>query len=187
MPGAKQIKVGNVILHEGGLFRVLSSQIIAPGNWRSFVQMKLRNIVSGGQTEVRFRSEDNIERAILDNKHVEFLYKDGDHYHFMDTDSYEQFHLLEEMLGDAIKFLTPNLKMEVQFHETKPVGLELPQTVTLKVVETSPFIKTATVTNSFKAAKMETGYTFQVPGFITEGDSVDIDTATGDYVGRAKQ
>lgn len=175
-----------VIVHEGQLLRAMTIQHIAPGNWRGFVQTKLRNIITGTQMEVRFRSDDKVEKAILDRKNVEYLYQDGENYHFMDVDTYDQFALTTETLGEAIKWLTPNMRLSVEMHEERPVGVDLPQTVCLKVKETEPFMRSATVTNSFKAATLETGAVVQVPGFITEGQSVEIDTATGDYVGKAK-
>ncbi|HLG18740.1 MAG TPA: elongation factor P [Bdellovibrionota bacterium] len=183
---AKQLKVGMIVEYQKGLYRVLHTQIIAPGNWRAFVQAKLRNIVSGTQTETRFRTDEDLQRAVLDRKDVEFLYADGESYHVMDTQSYEQFHLTAELLGDAVRFLKPNMRFAVDSYEGRPVGVELPQTVTLKVVETDPFMKSATVTNSYKTAKLETGASIQVPGFISEGEMVEIDTATGEYLGKAK-
>ncbi len=186
MTPAKQIKVGMAIIFKGELWRVLQTQIIAPGNWRAFVQTKLRHITKGTQTEHRFGADENVERAILDKRAVEFLYQEGESYHFMDTETYEQTHLTNELLADAVRFLTPNLKLLIEFYDGKPIGIELPQTVKLKVVETEPSVKTATVTNSYKLAKVETGTTIQVPGFITEGEMVEVDTATGEYIGRAK-
>jgi elongation factor P len=186
MAPAKQIKVGNTVTFEGELWRVLSKNIIAPGNWRAFVQLKLRNVVRGSQKEQRFGADDNIERAILDKRPMEFLYADGDMYHFMDPATYEQTQMSADQLGDVVQWLTPNLKLAIESHEGKPIGVELPATVKLKVAETDPFLKTATVTNTYKQAKLETGATVQVPGFITEGELVEIDTETGEYLGRAK-
>ncbi|MCB0308297.1 MAG: elongation factor P [Bdellovibrionales bacterium] len=181
---AKNLKVGMVINYEGHLFRVMSIHLIAPGNWRSFAQAKLRKLSDGTQKENRFRSDENVERAILDQREVEYLYQEDTTYHFMDTTSYEQFQLQNEDLGDAINYLIPNMKINVEFYEGKPIGVALPKTVNLKVVETEPYVKTATATSQYKPAKVETGATFQVPGFVTEGESIQIDTETGKYLGR---
>jgi elongation factor P len=186
MPPAKQIKVGMTIMHEGELWRVLSKDIIAPGNWRAFVQTKLRNVIRGTQKEHRFAADDNLERAMLDKRPMDYLYNDGDLYHFMDPTNYEQIQLSTEILGDVVKYLVPNTQLFVESYEDKPIGVELPPTVKLRVVETEPGLKTATVTNTYKNAKLESGVTVQVPPFITEGELVEIDTATGEYLGRAK-
>ena len=187
MVTGKQIKVGMIIIFQGDLWKVLSTQIIAPGNWRAFTQTKLRNLAKGTLMEHRFRADETVERAMLDQQSVEFLYQDGDQFHFMNMQNYEQFHLSREDLGDNIKFLTPNMKMQVQSYNGKPIGVDPPKTVKLKVIETDPFLKTATVTNSYKNAKVETGATFQVPGFIQEGEIIEIDTESSDYIGRAKE
>jgi elongation factor P len=182
----KTLKVGMVIQFEGAMYRVMETQIISPGNWRAFVQTKLRNILSGNQKEQRFRTDEVLERAMLDTREVEFLYQEGDSYHFMDTQNYEQFHMTADVLGGAVKFLKPNMRLHVDKFEGRPITVELPQTVDLRVTETTPFIKAATATNQYKEAKLETGALIQVPGFITEGEMIQVDTATGEYLGRAK-
>jgi elongation factor P len=186
MPPAKQFRVGQTLMYEGELWRVLSKDIIAPGNWRAFVQMKLRNVIRGTQKEQRFSADEELERAILDKRPMEYLYSDGQMYHFMDPKSYEQIQLSIDLLGDVVKYLVPNTLLTVESYEDKPIGVELPATVRLKVTETEPGLKTATVTNTYKQATLETGALVQVPPFITEGELVEIDTATGEYLGRAK-
>jgi elongation factor P len=171
---------------EGQLFRVLSAKHLTPGNLGALVQTKLRGVVTGVQTERRFRAQEDVERVYLESREIEYLYNDGESYHFMDTETYEQFHLTAEMLGDATQWLIPNLKLKVERFEEKPIGVELPDKVHVKVTQTEPFMKSATVTNSFKAAKVETGAMVQVPGFITEGEIIEVDTTTGEYLGRAK-
>lgn len=182
---AKNLKVGNVINYEGHLYRVMSIALIAPGNWRSFAQAKLRKLTDGTQKEHRFRSDENVDRAILEQREVEYLYEDTGVYHFMDTTSYEQFQLSTEDLGDSIQYLIPNMKIKVEFYEGKALGVALPKTVKLKIVETEPYVKTATATAQYKPAKAETGAVFQVPGFVTEGETVEVDTETGEYLNRA--
>jgi len=183
---ATQLRPGMAIMHEGNLCRVMKVQHITPGNWRGMVQVKLRNLKTGNSLEYRFRSEDRVERASLEQHEVEFLYKEGNDYHFMNTETYEQFHLTDETLGDNIYYLIPNIRVKVEFNEGAPVGVEMPLTVDLKVVATDPGLKGATATNSGKPATLETGLVVQVPQFISEGEKVRVDTAEGKYLERAK-
>jgi elongation factor P len=183
---ATQLKRGMCIKHDNQLFRVVTTQHITPGNWRGMVQTKIRNLKTGAISEHRFRSEDRVERAILDESDMEFLYREGDMYHFMNAETYEQLALSDEVLGDAVSYLIPNIRLKVEMFEGRPVGIELPLTVELAVVETEPAIKGSTVSNVGKPAKMETGLVVQVPAFINEGDIIKIDTASGSYIERAK-
>ncbi|MFN7973183.1 MAG: elongation factor P [Acidobacteriota bacterium] len=183
---ATQLRVGTVINHQGELWRVASVTHITPGNWRGMVQTKLRNVIKGSQTDHRFRSEDRVEKVSLEEHEAEYLYNAGDDYHFMNTESYEQFHLTSDDLGDAINYLIPNLKLKMEFHDGKPIGIELPKTVDLEVVETEPGLKGATASNSPKPAKLETGVTVSVPPFVNAGDKIRVDTTTGEYLERAK-
>ena len=183
---ATQLKRGMCIKHDNQLFRVVTTQHITPGNWRGMVQTKIRNLKTGAISEHRFRSEDRVERAILDESDMEFLYREGEMYHFMNAETYEQMALSEEVLGDAVSYLIANSRLKVEMFEGRPVGIELPLTVELAVVETEPAIKGSTVSNVGKPAKMETGLVVQVPAFINEGDIIKVDTATGSYLERAK-
>lgn len=183
---ATQMKRGMCIKHENDLYRVVSAQHITPGNWRGMVQAKIRHLKSGSIIEHRFRSEDRIERAILDETAMEYLYQEGDMYHFMNNETYEQIGLSEEVLGDAVQYLTPNITLKVEMYEDRPVGIELPMTVDMTVIETEPAIKGASVSNVGKPAKMETGLIVQVPPFISEGERIKVDTATGSYIERVK-
>ena len=183
---ATQLKRGMCIKHDNELYRLVSAQHITPGNWRGMVQAKIRNLKTGAISEHRFRSEDRVERAILDETEMEFLYQDGDMYHFMNNETFEQIALSDEVLGEAVNFLIPNIRLQIEMYEDRPVGIELPLTVDLKVVETEPAIKGASVSNQNKPAKMETGLVVQVPPFIAEGDTIRIDTATSGYIERAK-
>jgi elongation factor P len=167
------------------LFRVLDLQHVTPGNLRGFVRVKLRNIRTGTLSDQKLRSEDEIERATLDEKSMQYLYSDGSSHHFMDTDSYEQIALTDEVLGDAPSYLIPEMVIEMEFYGSEPVGIELPQTVDLKVIETAPGIKGATASAQLKPAKLETGIVVQVPPFINEGDKVRVNTETGEYQSRA--
>ncbi len=181
---ATQLRAGMTIQHENALWRVMTVTHVTPGNWRGMVQTKLRNLKTGTQTEHRFRSEDRVDRATLEQHEMEFLYDSDGQYHFMNTETYDQIAFDRDTLGDAVGFLTPNARIQVEFFETTPIGVSLPKIVDLKVVETTPGMKTATVTNVLKPATLETGLVVQVPGFINEGDLLRIDTETGAYVSR---
>lgn len=183
---ATRLRPGMVIQHEGKLFTVFSLTHRTPGNKRGFVQTKLRDLRSGAMVEQRFSSESVVERAFLDEKEVEFLYAEGEVFTFMDQQTYEQYHLNRNLLGDTVGYLAPNLPLKVEFFEGKPIGVELPPTVELKVVETEPGIKGASATNVMKPAKMETGITVLVPPFIDAGEVIRVDTADGTYLERAR-
>jgi elongation factor P len=183
---ATQLKRGMVIKHEGDLYRVVEAQHKTPGNLRGMVQAKIRNLKTTSISDHRFRSVDMVERAILDETEMEFLYQDGDMYHFMNNESYEQIGLSGEVLGDAVSYLIPNIKLKIAMWEERPVGIDLPLTVEMTVIETEPAIKGASVSNVGKPAKMETGLIIQVPAFVSEGDVIRIDTASGSYIERAK-
>ena len=183
---ATQLRVGMAIEHQNDLWRVMNVVHVTPGNWRGMVQTKLRNLRSGTQTEYRFRSEDKVERVTLEQHEMEFLYESDALYHFMNTETYDQTALDAELLGDAVNYLTPNSRIQVEFHDGRPMGVSLPKTVDLKVVETAPGLKSATVTNVLKPAKTETGLVVQVPNFIGEGESIRVDTESGAYLSRAK-
>ena len=183
---ATQLRRGNTILHNNDLYQVVDYMHITPGNWRGMVQTKLRNLRTGSIIDHRFRSEDRVEKAILDDREMEYLYSDGADHHFMDTETFEQTHLNEETLGEAVNYLAANSKIHVQFYEGKPLGIELPPTVDLKVVQTDPGMPSATVSNVLKPATLETGLVVGVPHFITEGELIRVDTVEGKYVERVR-
>jgi elongation factor P len=179
------MRPGMVVKFNNDLFSVFSVAHRTPGNLRGFVQAKMRNLKSGTMMEHRFSSEDKVERAILDEVEMEYLYDDGQNYYFMDTNTYEQTHLSKELLGDATNYLIPQLKVKVEFYEGKPMSVELPATVDMTVMETEPGMKGASVSNVTKPAKMETGLVVQVPPFIKENEKIRINTAEGTYQERA--
>src|SRR5437867_3834465 len=183
---ATQLRVGMTVEHQNDLWRVMNVVHVTPGNWRGMVQTKLRNLRSGTQTENRFRSEDKVERVTLEQHEMEFLYESDGQYHFMNTETYDQIALDTELLGNAVSYLRPNACIQVELHDGTPMGVSLPKTVDLKVVETAPGLKSATVTNVLKPAKTETGLVVQVPNFIGEGDVIRVDTESGGYLSRAK-
>lgn len=183
---ATQLRVGMVIMHKEDLHRVLNVVHVTPGNWRGMVQTKIRNMRSGNSSEHRFRSEDKVDRITLEQTEMEYLYSDGDQFHFMNTENYEQIELTAEDLSGKEKFLLPNTKVEVEFHDTTPIGVSLPKHVDLKVTETAPGLKGATVNNTLKPATVETGLVVQVPEFIDVDEVIRVETENGAYVSRAK-
>lgn len=183
---ANQMRPGMVIIHNGELHSVFSITHRTPGNLRAFVQAKIRNLRTGGLIEHRFRSDDKVERATLDEVEMEYLYNDGDAFYFMNTENYEQTHLNRDTLGEAVNYLIPNLKISVEFYEGKPVSVSLPQTVDMEVTETEPGLKGATVSNVTKAATLETGLVVQVPPFIETGEKIRVGTTEGEYLERVK-
>ena len=182
---ATQLRPGMVIIFNGELHTVFSMTHRTPGNLRGFVQAKMRNLRSGTMFEHRFSSEDKVDRAVLEEVEMEYMYDDGEFFYFMNTENFEQTHLTKDMLGDGVQYLIPNLKVNVEYYEGKPVSVELPPTVEMKVVEVEPGIKSGSVSNVGKPAKMETGLMVQVPLFIKEGELIKVSTADGSYLGRA--
>lgn len=182
---ATQMRPGMIIKHNGELHSVFKVEHRTPGNLRAFIQAKLRNLRTGAMFEHRFRSPDPIEKVTVDEINMEYLYHDGDNYHFMNNENFEQIALSADTLGDAVDYLIPNMQIKIEFFDGKPVGVELPQTVDLKVIETEPGIKSATASSVTKPAKTETGLVVQVPPFINEGETIRVDTAEGAYLSRA--
>ena len=185
MISSTQMRPGMVVKFNNDLFSVFSVVHRTPGNLRGFVQAKMRNLRSGTMIEHRFSSEDRIERAALEEQHMEYLYDDGEFFYFMNTETFDQLHLTKELLGDAVQYLVPQLQVSVEFYEGKPMSVELPATVDLTVVETEPGLRGASVSNVTKAAKLETGLIVQVPPFINEGEKIRGNTAEGTYQERA--
>lgn len=183
---ATAIRKGWILRINNQLYRVLSMQHVTPGNWRGMVQTRLRSLKGGTNTEMRFRSEDEVEKVALDAKEMQYLYSDASGYHFMDTQSYEQVVLTTDVLGDTMDYILPESTIKMEWFEDTPIGIELPVSVDLKVVETSPGIKDATASAQRKPAKLETGLVVQVPSFIEEGESVRVSTLDGSYQERAK-
>jgi elongation factor P len=167
------------------LYRVLELQHFTPGNKRGFVQAKLRNIRTSSLSDHKFRSEDDVERASLQEREMQYLYKDGDSFHFMDTTTFEQLHIPSEALGESVNYIIADAIIIVEFYGSEPVGIELPQTVDLRVEDTVPGIKGATASAQVKPARLETGLVVQVPPFVNTGDKVRVSTETGEYLSRA--
>lgn len=183
---ATEMRPGIVIRHNNELYSVHKTEHRTPGNKRGFVQARMRNLRSGSMIDHRFRSEDEVERAVIDEVEMQYLYTGGDAYHFMNTANYEQVHLPKDVIGDRALYFVPEVMIKVEFYEGRPVDIQLPPTVDLKVVETEPAIKGGSVTNVMKPAKLETGLVVQVPPFVNEGETIRVDSAQGTYLERAK-
>ena len=183
---ATQIRRGMVIVFEGQPCKVLEFRHHTPGNLRAMIQTKMRNIRTGASFEHRFRSADTVDRASLEQHEMEYLYSDGSHHHFMNTENYEQTALSEEELGDAAPWLTAGMKIQAEFYEGSPIGIDLPPSMEFTVTQTEPTLKSATVSNVNKPATLENGVTITVPPFINEGDRIRVDPTEGRYIERAK-
>jgi len=182
---ATRLRKGNLIKLGNDLFRLLDLHHLTPGNKRAHIQARMRNIRTGTLADHKFRAEEDVERATLDEREMQYLYSDGDHFYFMDTATYEQIHISTEAMGDSKDYLVSDSIIRVEFYDAEPVGIELPQTVDLVVKETVPGIKGATASAQVKPATLETGLVVQVPPFINEGDRIRINTETGEYQSRA--
>jgi elongation factor P len=174
-----------IINHNNDLFTIYKAEHRTPGNLRAFVQARMRNLRTGSLVDHRFRSEDTVERANIDEIEMQYLYADGDSYYFMNTANYEQINLHKETVGDRAAYLVADILLKVDFFEGRPVDIQLPASVDLKVVQTEPGIKGGSATNVTKPATLETGVVVQVPPFIDAGETIRVDTADGKYIERA--
>ena len=186
MVKATQLRPGMIIRHEGELYTIFSVDHRTPGNKRGSMQTRMRSLRSGSMLDYRFRAEETIERAILDDIQFEYLYAEGDIYHFMNSENYEQLSLQKDILGDAVNYLIPNMPVKLEFYEGKAMGILLPDTVDLRVVDTEPSIQKATASAVMKSAKLETGLIINVPPFVGNGDMVKVDTAEARYIQRVQ-
>ncbi len=183
---ATQIRRGMVIVFEGEPCRVVEFRHHTPGNLRAMVRAKLKNLRSGSSFEHRFRAADSIDPASMETHDLEFLYQGGDTYHFMNVENYDQLEMDEEALGDNAQWMQPGMKIQAEYYDGRPVGIKLPNSLVLEVVDTAPVMKTATKTASTKPAKLENGVTINVPEFVGTGDKVKVNPSTGEYQERAK-
>ena len=186
MISATELRPGMVVIHNGELHRAHSVVHKTPGNLRGFVQAKLRNLKSGAMNEHRFRSEDRIEKASLDTHEMQYLYSDSGGHHFMNQETYDQIHVSADIIGDYAVYLQEGMVVNLSTHEGVPVSIEIPQKVTLEIVDTEPVVKGQTASGSFKPAKLSNGVRTMVPTHITVGTRVVVNTADGSYVERAK-
>lgn len=179
-----ELRKGVIIEVDGQLFTVMDYQHLKIGRGSAQVRMKLRNIRSGATSERTVQAGEKFTRVRLDNRKMQYLYKDEGNYIFMDQESYEQSPLTAEQLGDAVNYLKDGVVLEVLFYESEPVGVDMPITIELRIEETTPGFKGDTAAGGTKPAKLETGLTVQVPFFVNEGDAITVDTRTGQYLGR---
>jgi elongation factor P len=182
-----QVRKGQVIVGEDGqLYTVVDRNLNTPGNWRAILTLKLKNLKTGSVAMNRVRPDDKVDLAYLDRREMQYLYKDGEDFVFMDNESFDQYHLSNELAGEMMLYLKEGDNAHVVMYEGKPLSLDLPATVELKVVETEPSVKGATAAAQYKPATLETGLKVTVPPFVAIGEMVAIDTRTGEYLSRAK-
>jgi elongation factor P len=183
---AVEIRPGHLLEWDKRVWRVLKAyHVHVGGRGGAFMQVEMKDIEAGTKTNQRFRTEDKIERAFVDQREMQYLYQDGDSYVFMDQENYEQMSLSAEFLEGQAGYLLPEMEVQINLYSGRPIGIELPPSVVLTVADTEPGIKNSTATNSFKPAKMQTGVTVQVPAFINTGDKIKVDTNEGKYMERA--
>ena len=183
---ATLLRPGMVIQHEGQLFTVFSVEHRTPGNKRGSMQTRMKNLKTGAIIDYRFRAEEFVDRAILDEMEFEYLYNEGDDFHFMNTQTYEQIQLRRDMLGETVYYLIPNIVVKIEFFEGRAIGVDLPDTMDLKVIQTEPTLQKATASAVMKPATLETGLVVQVPPFVNQGDKIKVDTSEARYVQRVE-
>lgn len=183
---ASDLRKGLRVKIDNEPYIITEFNFVKPGKGQALYRSKLKNMITGSQFERSFRSVDTFEPADLHEKKMQYLYKEGDKYCFMDNENYEQIYLTENQVGDAKNFLIDNIEAEILLFEDKPIGISLPNFVDLMVTEAEPWAKGDTVSGATKPVKVQTGYTIQVPTFVGEGEKIRIDTRTGDYMTRVK-
>lgn len=184
MINATQLRVGNIVMYNAEPHRITKLIHITPGNWRGMVQTQMVNLRNGNRYEYRYRSDEKVEVLSLESHPLKFMYRQGDDFHFMNTETYDLMSLSAEVLGDAVYYLVEETEVEAHYYEGAPVSIEVPNFVVLTVTETEPSMKGATVTSSPKKAVLETGLEVKVPQFVDKGDRVKIDTRDGSFVER---
>jgi elongation factor P len=180
-----EIRPGNVIEHDGSLWIAVKAQAVKPGKGPAYNQVELKNIIDGRKLNNRFGSDERVERARIDTKDFQFLYKEGDMLVFMDSDTYDQINLAEDFVGERAAFLQDGMTVTLQLYEERPIGISLPEQVTLAITETEPTIKGQTAASSYKPALLENGVRVMVPPFISVGERIVVDTSEIAYVRRA--
>ena len=182
---ATEIRAGNLLEWDKRVWRVLKSyHVHVGGRGGAFMQVEMKDIEAGTKTNQRFRTDEKVERAFVESREMEYLYNDGSSYVFMDKENFEQLNLSAELLEGQVEYLLPNTVVQVNFHNERPIGVQLPPSVVLTISETEPTLKGATATGSFKPAKTETGLTVMVPPFVGEGEKIKVNTDSGEYVER---
>ena len=181
-----EIRPGALIQHQGGLWMAVKTQAVKPGKGGAYNQVELKNVITGTKLNERFRADEGVEEVYLEKKDFQFLYASGDTLTFMDTDTYDQIEVASDFVGDQVRFLQEGITVLVQTYEGKPIGIKLPQHVTLEVVEADPVLRGGTAAPSYKSAVLENGLKIQVPPFINAGTKVIVATEDGSYIRRAE-
>jgi elongation factor P len=182
---ATEIRAGNLMEWDKRVWRVLKSHHVhVGGRGGAYMQVEMKDIEAGTKVNQRFRTDEKVERAFVEARDMEYLYNDGTGYVFMDKETFEQLTLSTELLEGQVEYLLPNTQVQVNFHNERPIGVQLPSSVVLTIVETEPTLRGATATGSFKPAKMETGLTVMVPAFVGEGEKIKVNTDSGEYIER---
>jgi elongation factor P len=182
---ATRLRKGNLIKLGNDLFRLMEVHHLTPGNKRAHIQARMRNIRTGTLADHKFRAEEDVERAVLDEREMQYLYNDGDHYYFMDTSTYEQIHVGPPALGDATNYIVDGSTMVLQFYKDEIIGTDLPAAVELQVTDTEPGLQGDRVSGARKPATLETGLVVQVPLFVNQGERIKVDTRSAEYLTRA--
>ena len=180
-----EIRPGNIIEHDGGLWQAVKAEHVKPGKGGAFAQVELRNLRNGSKLNERFRSADKVERVRLEQKDQQFLYESDSVLTFMDSETFEQITLPADLLGDARPFLQDGMTVTVEYYEDEPLSVRLPERVTCTIVQTEPVVRGQTAANSFKPAKLDNGVRVMVPPFVGEGEAIVVSTETFEYVERA--
>lgn len=186
MINARDLRKGKLVIHDGELFRVHEARYVTKGKGGTYMQAKLKNFKQGNIVDVRFRVDERLQVPYVDSKTYEYLYEDGSGFVLMDTETYDQIIVTEEIMGDAKSFLIPNEKISCQILDGQIISLELPNVVVLQITDTPPVVKGSTVQNQLKDATLETGHRVRVPAFVSPGDKIRVDTRSGEYLDRAK-
>ena len=184
---ATQIRNNTTISFEGAPWKVISFEHRTPGKGNALISVKMRNLINASTAEQRFRPDEQVERAELEEREMEYIYDEGDSFVFMNVEDYEQMPISKDFLGNSVYFIMPNMRVQVQFFNNKPIGVTLPKLAQLKVTEAEPGLKGATAARQTKPAVLETGLTIQVPTFIEPGDIVNVDTESMEYSSRASK
>jgi elongation factor P len=183
---ANTMRPGHVLEHNGKLWVIVKTAIVQPGKGGAFIQLEMKDVRTGNKSIERFRTQETVERARLDEHDMTFLFSEGDIYTFMDKESFEQVPIGRDIIGDQAVFLQDGMEVTVQTHEGSPLGVELPPTITLRVVEADPVVRGQTASSSYKPGKLENGVKVMVPPHIEAGTRIVVDTSTGEYLERAK-
>lgn len=181
-----EIRVGNVIQHQDGLWVAVKTGAVKPGKGPAYAQIELKNLIDGRKLNERFRASETVERVRLEQKDHTYLYQEGDLLVFMDTESYEQISIPREMIGERSAFLQDGMKVVVESHEEKPIGVQLPEQVTLEIIETEPTVKGQTASSSYKPSTVDNGLRVMVPPYISPGEKIIVNTETIEFVKRAE-